>query len=72
MGPRNERANVKFGLFLPHFEYRTEIRGSRMEKSFNPQTFILKTGRDIFLKFQKNLILRQLEHVGLRNEGENV
>ena len=44
VGPRNERANVKFGQFFRFFESETEIRGFSMEKSFNPQNLVLKTG----------------------------
>ena len=71
MGPRYERAKVKFDLFLRLFEYETEIHGSRLEKLLILR-FILKMGRDIFVKFQKNLTSRQLEHVGPRNERANV
>ena len=43
-----------------------------VKKSNGNENLILKTGRDIFIKFQKNLTSRQSEHVGPRYERAKV
>ena len=65
MGSSSERATAQ--LHTVFFAYFSKILISFMEQNkinFYNQDIVLKTGRDIFVKIQKNLTSKQTEDMG--------